>query len=51
MTIIGPVMLNAARERAAAQPGRDALPMFVRVPHADLTAHMQHVSRRMLARN
>jgi TetR/AcrR family transcriptional regulator len=48
MTVLGPVMLNAARERAAAQPGRSAFPMFVQVPHADLTRHMQTVALRML---
>ena len=48
MTVLGPVMLNAARERAAAAPGRDRLPMFVRVSHADLTSHMQSVAIRML---
>jgi hypothetical protein len=51
MTIIGPVLLNAARERAAAQPGRQQLPMFARVPHADLTRHMQDVARRMLRKD
>ena len=48
MTVLGPVLLNAARERAAAQPGRQQLPMFVRVPHAELTRHMQAVAKRML---
>jgi AcrR family transcriptional regulator len=48
MSIMGPVLLNAARERAAAQPGRDQLPMFVRVPHDELTRHMQHVALYML---
>ena len=45
----GPVLLNAARERAAAQPGRERLPMFVHVPHDELTRHMQHVALRMLS--
>ena len=44
MTVLGPVLLNAARERAAAQPGRQQLPMFARVPHAELTRHMQEVA-------
>src|SRR5262245_12148541 len=48
MTVLGPVLLNAARERAAAKPGRQQLPMFVRVPHAELTRHMQEVAKRML---
>jgi AcrR family transcriptional regulator len=51
MSIMGPVLLNAARERAAAQPGRDQLPMFVRVPHDELTRHMQHVALHMLEKN
>jgi TetR/AcrR family transcriptional regulator len=51
MTVLGPVLLNAARERAAARPGRQQLPMFVRVPHADLTGHMQEVARRMLRKD
>ena len=51
MTILGPVLLNAARERAAAQPGRRQLPMFARVPHADLTRHMQDVAKRMLRKD
>jgi len=51
MTVLGPVLLNAARERAAAQPGRQQLPMFVRVPHGDLTRHMQDVAKRMLQKD
>src|SRR4029079_15117145 len=51
MTVLGPVLLNAARERAAAQPGRHRLPMFVRVPHAELTRHMQIVASRMLQKD
>jgi AcrR family transcriptional regulator len=49
MSILGPLMLNAARERAAAAPGRDQLPMFVPVAHTELTRHMQLVALRMLA--
>jgi hypothetical protein len=33
MSVIGPILLNAARERAAARPGRIELPMFAEVPH------------------
>ena len=51
MSILGPLMLNAARERAAAAPGRDQLPMFVPVSHTDLTRHMQHVALRMLQKD
>jgi TetR/AcrR family transcriptional regulator len=51
MSILGPLMLNAARERAAAAPGRDQLPMFVAVSHKDLTRHMQEVALRMLRKD
>jgi AcrR family transcriptional regulator len=51
MSILGPLMLNAARERAAAAPGREQLPMFVSVSHVDLTRHMQHVALRMLQKD
>jgi AcrR family transcriptional regulator len=49
MSIIGPILLNAARERAAARPGRIELPMFAEVPHAELVAHMQQAALRLLA--
>ena len=49
MSVLGPVLLNAARERAAARPGRLDLPMFAAVPHADLTAHMQQAALRLLS--
>jgi TetR/AcrR family transcriptional regulator len=48
MTLLAPLLFNAARERAAAQPGRGDLPMFVEVSHAELTRHMQQVALRML---
>jgi AcrR family transcriptional regulator len=51
MSMLGPVLLNAARERAALQPGRNELPMFVVVPHEDLTRHMQHVALQMLRKD
>jgi AcrR family transcriptional regulator len=49
ITLLAPLMFNAARERAAAQAGRDGLPMFVEVSHAELTSHMQQVALRMLS--
>lgn len=51
MTVLGPVLLNAARERAAAQPGRDQLPMFVQVPHDELARHMSQVALQMLKKD
>jgi hypothetical protein len=48
ISLVAPLMFNAARERAAAQPGRASLPMFVDVSHAELTRHMQQVALRML---
>ena len=47
-SILGPLLMNAARERMAAQPGRSQLPMFVNIPHADLIAHIQDTAYRML---
>ena len=47
-SILGPLLMNAARERMAAQPGRSQLPMFVNIPHADLIAHIQETAYRML---
>jgi TetR/AcrR family transcriptional regulator len=47
-SIIGPLIMNVARERVAAQPGRQNLPMLVAISHADLIAHGQEVARRML---
>ena len=49
MSIIGPILLNAARERAAARPGRLELPMFAEVPHTELVSHMQQAALRLLA--
>ena len=49
MSIIGPLLVNAARERAAARPGRVELRMFVEVPHSELIAHMQQAALRLLA--
>jgi TetR/AcrR family transcriptional regulator len=51
MSVLGPLLLNAARERAAAQPGRDQFPMFIPVPHEDLTAHMQYAALQMLKKD
>ena len=51
MSILGPLLFNAARERAAAVPGRDHLPMFVPVSHGDLTRHIQHVALQMLKKD
>jgi hypothetical protein len=49
LTLIGPLMLNAARERVGARPGRAGFPMFGPIPHDLLKAHLQRVAIRMLA--
>jgi AcrR family transcriptional regulator len=49
LSVIGPLLLNAARERAAARPGRIDLPMFATVPHAELITHLQQAALRLLA--
>ena len=51
LSVIGPVLLNSARERAAEHPGRDQLPMFMQVPHDELTRHMTRMALRMLAKD
>jgi AcrR family transcriptional regulator len=49
--IVGPIIVNAARERVAAQPARrkQDLPMLVEISHQQLIAHGQDTARRMLA--
>jgi hypothetical protein len=49
--VIGPIIINAARERVAAQPSRkkDAFPMLVAISHDEVIAHGQETARRMLA--
>ena len=49
-SIMGPLLMNAARERMAAEPGRSQLPMFVPISHEDLIAHIQYTAQRMLER-
>jgi TetR/AcrR family transcriptional regulator len=51
LSVIGPVLLNTARERAARQPGRDQQPIFMQVPHDELTRHITRVALRMLAKD
>lgn len=51
MTIMGPLMMNAVRELAAAEPGRAHLPMFMPVDRRELVAHMQLTALRMLAKD
>jgi TetR/AcrR family transcriptional regulator len=49
MSILAPLLLNAARERAGARPGRREFPMFTEVPHAELAAHMQQAALQLLS--
>jgi len=50
-SVIGPIIINAARERVAAQTARkyDDFPMLVAISHDDVIAHGQETARRMLA--
>jgi AcrR family transcriptional regulator len=48
MSIVGPLLFNAARERVAERHGDTAAPMLVSIPRADLVAHLQLTARRML---
>jgi len=47
-SILGPLLMNAARERMAKEPERAELPMFVDIPHTDLIAHIQYTAHCML---
>ena len=48
--VVAPIIVNAARERVAAQPERkkQEFPMLVEISHAQLIAHGQESARRML---
>jgi TetR/AcrR family transcriptional regulator len=50
-SVIGPIIINAARERVASQPARkdQDFPLLVPISHEDVIAHMQHTASRMLA--
>jgi len=50
-SVIGPIIINAARERVAAQPSRknNDFPMLVAIGHDEVIAHGQETARRMLA--
>lgn len=51
MSIMGPLMMNAMRERAGAGPGRAHLPMFVAVDREELVAHVRRTALSMLAKD
>jgi hypothetical protein len=51
MSIMGPLMMNAMRERAGANPARAHLPMFVAVDREDLVAHVRRTALSMLAKD
>ena len=50
-SVIGPIIINAARERVAAQPSRQGadFPLLVAISHEEVIAHGQDTARRMLA--
>jgi len=49
-SVVGPIIINAARERVAAQPSRknQDFPMLVAIPHDAVIRHMQEAARRIL---
>lgn len=49
-SVIGPIIINAARERVASQPERknQDFPMLIDISHDDVIAHSQETARRML---
>ena len=50
-SVIGPIIINAARERVAEQPSRKGgdFPMLAAISHNDVITHAQETARRMLA--
>ena len=50
-SIVGPIIINAARERVAEQPNRtnQDFPLLMSISHEDVIAHGQETARRMLA--
>jgi hypothetical protein len=50
-SVVGPIIINAARERVAALPERQHqdFPLLVEISHADLVTHSQEAARRMFA--
>lgn len=50
-SVVGPIIINAARERVAAQPSRQGteFPLLASISHDDVIAHGQETARRMLA--
>jgi AcrR family transcriptional regulator len=48
LSVLGPLMMNAARERAGNRPGRRQIPIFAEVSHVELTDHLQQSALRML---
>ena len=49
-SIVGPIIINAARERVAEQPARKSqdFPLLVSISHEEVIAHGQETARRML---
>ena len=49
-SVVGPIIINAARERVAEQPARktQGFPLLVAISHAAVIAHVQETARRML---
>ena len=49
-SIVGPIIINAARERVAEQPARknQDFPLLISISHEDVIAHGQETARRML---
>ena len=50
-SVVGPIIINAARERVASQPARkdQDFPLLVPISHEDVILHMQQTASRMLA--
>jgi len=50
LSITGPLLLNIARERAGAAPGRAGLPMLVPIPRDQVREHLERIALCVLSR-
>ena len=51
LSIMGPLMMNAVRERAAAAPGRGQITIFAPLDRDALVVYMQHTALSMLVKD
>lgn len=50
LSITGPLLLNIARERAGAAPGRDGVGMLAPIPREQVREHLEHIALGVLTK-